>query len=171
MASTSAWLSGSILVAAGLYQLLPVKRVCLDKCRNPIEFFLTRWRPGKVGVLRMGLEHGTFCVGCCWALMLVLFVAGVMNLLWVAVIAAFVFVEKIAPFGRLSSYAAAAGLLAVGFTVAAQASKVEHAPVELGDARASRHGHGRLELAAERVDDGLDRAAAAGRERIGPGTP
>ena len=89
MTSASALLSGSLLIAAGLYQWLPVKNACLEKCRAPLQFFLFRWRPGTQGAFRMGAEHGLYCVGCCWALMLLLFTAGVMNLLWVALIAAF----------------------------------------------------------------------------------
>jgi len=101
MVSASAWLSGGLLVAAGLYQWLPVKDVCLEKCREPLQFFLFRWRPGPAGAFRMGTEHGLFCLGCCWVLMLLLFVAGVMNLVWVALLAGFVFIEKLLPAGRL----------------------------------------------------------------------
>lgn len=114
LATASARLGAATLIAAGLYQLTPLKQACLARCRSPLTFFVTRWRPGAGGALRMGLEHGAHCVGCCWALMLLLFVAGVMNLAWVAVIAAFVFVEKIAPGGRLVSRAAAVALLGYG---------------------------------------------------------
>ena len=97
MTSASAVLSALALVAAGAYQLTPLKQTCLNKCRNPVEFFVTRWRAGAGGAFRMGLEHGAYCVGCCWALMLLLFVAGVMNLVWIALIAGFVLVEKLFP--------------------------------------------------------------------------
>ncbi|MDA0704502.1 MAG: DUF2182 domain-containing protein [Proteobacteria bacterium] len=100
MASKSASLTGGLLIVAGVYQWLPVKEACLEKCRAPLQFFLFRWRPGMSGAFRMGVEHGAFCVGCCWALMLLLFAAGVMNLLWVAVIAGFVLLEKLLPGGR-----------------------------------------------------------------------
>lgn len=101
MVSKSGWLSGSLLVAAGIYQWLPIKDACLQKCRAPLQFFMFNWRPGNAGAFLMGAEHGGFCLGCCWALMLLLFVAGVMNLFWVALIAAFVLIEKLAPKGAL----------------------------------------------------------------------
>ena len=100
--STSPILGGLILMAAGVYQWLPAKNVCLSHCRSPVEYLSTHWRTGAQGAFRMGWEHGLFCVGCCWALMILLFVGGVMNLLWVAAIAVFVLVEKAAPFGRLA---------------------------------------------------------------------
>jgi len=101
MIATSKWLSGGILIAAGLYQWSPLKDVCLGKCRSPLEFMTGHWRPGRVGALRMGTAHGLYCVGCCWALMMLLFVGGVMNLIWAALIAGFVLVEKLVPHGRL----------------------------------------------------------------------
>jgi len=114
MVSDSRWLSGGLLVVAGIYQWLPVKEACLEKCRAPLQFFLFRWRPGAVGAFRMGAEHGAYCTGCCWALMLLLFTAGVMNLIWVALIAAFVFVEKLLPPGRLIGRLAGLGLVLAG---------------------------------------------------------
>jgi len=119
MTVASAGLSALALVAAGLYQLTPLKQTCLSKCSHPLQFFVTRWRAGHGGALRMGLEHGAYCVGCCWALMLLLFVAGVMNLAWVALIAAFVFAEKLLPAGRLVSRAAGAVLILSGIWVLA----------------------------------------------------
>jgi len=120
LATVSAGLSAAALIAAGVYQLTPLKQICLSRCRNPIEFFLTRWRAGRGGAFRMGLEHGAYCVGCCWALMLLLFVAGVMNLVWVALLAAFVFVEKLLPAARVSSRAAGAALILSGLFVLAK---------------------------------------------------
>ena len=120
LASASASLGALALIAAGVWQLTPVKRACLARCHSPLTFFVTRWRPGIAGALRIGIEHGASCVGCCWALMLLLFVAGVMNLVWVAAIAAFVFIEKIAPAGDLTSRVAAAALILFGtYTLAA----------------------------------------------------
>ncbi len=101
MAAAGATFGGVVLVAAGLYQLSPLKHRCLEHCRSPIEFLSKRWRPGVAGAVRMGLEHGAYCVGCCWVLMALLFVGGVMNLLWVAAIAGFVLIEKIAPGGDI----------------------------------------------------------------------
>jgi predicted metal-binding membrane protein len=95
MASTSPVLGGILLVAAGAYQWLPVKSACLSRCRSPLGFLGSEWREGSVGALVMGLRHGLFCLGCCWALMTLLFVAGVMHLLWVAAIAGLVLVEKV----------------------------------------------------------------------------
>ncbi len=100
MVGASAILGGLLLICAGLYQWSPLKHACLVRCRSPLDFVLTRWREGARGALVMGLDHGVYCVGCCWFLMGLLFVGGVMNLLWVAAIAAFVLVEKVARQGR-----------------------------------------------------------------------
>ncbi len=105
---------GALLIAAGLYQLTPLKYACLARCQSPLGFILSEWREGPRGAFVMGLRHGAFCVGCCWALMALLFVAGVMNLLWVAAIAAFVLVEKMVPRARAVSWSAGAALLAWG---------------------------------------------------------
>jgi predicted metal-binding membrane protein len=121
MVSADRTLSGAILLAAGLYQLTPAKAACLSRCAHPLQFFTARWRAGSGGAFRMGLEHGAYCLGCCWALMLVLFVAGVMNLLWVALIAAFVLLEKLLPAGRLTSWIAGAALAAAGLYLLATA--------------------------------------------------
>jgi predicted metal-binding membrane protein len=101
MASTSPLLGGALLLLAGLYQWLPAKGACLSHCRSPLGFFSSEWREGVSGALMMGFRHGSYCVGCCWALMTLLFVAGVMNLAWVAVIAGFVLAEKVVPNGRV----------------------------------------------------------------------
>jgi predicted metal-binding membrane protein len=97
----SAVLSGVVLVFVGLYQWLPIKNKCLVRCQAPLAFLTRRWRRGVAGGLRMGLEHGAFCVGCCWLLMLLLFVLGVMNLAWIAALSAFVLLEKLSPRGVL----------------------------------------------------------------------
>lgn len=97
MASTSPLLGGPILIAAGMFQWTPLKSRCLVQCRAPHSFLAAHWREGTAGALHMGLRHGLYCVGCCWVLMALLFVTGVMNLLWVAVITAFVLLEKAAP--------------------------------------------------------------------------
>ena len=114
MAARSTVFAGLVLLIAGAYQLLPVKNACLTHCRSPLDFLTRHWREGASGALRMGLQDGLFCVGCCWALMALLFVAGVMNLLWVAAIAAFVFVEKLAPHGLRVARVAGALLIAWG---------------------------------------------------------
>jgi predicted metal-binding membrane protein len=113
MVSASNGVNAAILVAAGIYQWLPFKDTCLSKCRNPLQFLIARWRPGAGGAFRMGAESGAYCVGCCWVLMLILFVAGVMNLLWVALITAFVFIEKLLP-GKFASAIAGVALVLTG---------------------------------------------------------
>lgn len=117
MVATSKWLSGAILIAAGIYQWSPLKDVCLGKCRSPLEFITGHWRPGRLGAVRMGAAHGLYCVGCCWALMLLLFVGGVMNLVWVALITGFILLEKLLPQGRLVGRAAGIALVGAGFYV------------------------------------------------------
>lgn len=114
MASSSNLLNGGLLIVAGVYQWLPAKHACLDKCRDPLQSFLFRWRSGASGTFRMGLEHGAFCTGCCWALMLLLFTAGVMNLLWVALIAAYVLAEKLLPAPRWAGRIAGAVFIGTG---------------------------------------------------------
>jgi len=99
MAATSRYIGGGLLIAAGMFQWTPLKEACLATCRSPLSFVMSEWREGVMGALVMGLRHGAYCVGCCWALMALLFVAGVMNLVWVAAIAAFVLIEKIVPGG------------------------------------------------------------------------
>ena len=118
---TSPLLGGALLVAAGLFQFTPLKEVCLAHCRTPLGFLLTEWRDGPAGALVMGLRHGRFCLGCCWFLMVLLFVAGVMNLLWVAAIAVFVLVEKAAPAGPWISRVAGVLLAGWGVYVLAEA--------------------------------------------------
>ena len=113
MLRTSSPLLGALLfVAAGVYQLTPLKHACLNRCRSPLAFVLEHWRDGAGGALRMGAEHGGFCLGCCALLMTLLFVGGIMNLLWVAAIAVFVLLEKAMPAGE--TLARAGGALAIG---------------------------------------------------------
>jgi predicted metal-binding membrane protein len=114
MASVNPLLGGGLLIAAGLYQWTPLKRACLAHCRSPVHFLSAEWREGAAGALRMGAKHGSYCVGCCWLLMALLFVAGVMNLLWVAAIAGFVMVEKIVPRGEWVGRVAGLALIGWG---------------------------------------------------------
>jgi predicted metal-binding membrane protein len=122
MRASRDWLTGGLLAVAGVYQLTPLKHACLDQCRNPVQFLMARWRPGTAGALRMGAAHGAYCVGCCWALMLILFAVGVMNLAAVAIIAAFVFIEKLLPAGRLTGRFAGAALIVAGLGLAVLAA-------------------------------------------------
>jgi predicted metal-binding membrane protein len=117
MASASPLLGGTLLILAGVYQWLPIKGACLSHCRSPLGFFSHHWREGRGGALLLGMEHGSYCVGCCWALMALLFVAGVMNLLWVFAIGVFVLVERLLPPGRLVGRAAAVLLIGWGIWV------------------------------------------------------
>ncbi len=114
MVSTSGILGGLLFVAAGIYQWTPLKHVCLKNCRSPLDFILNHWREGPSGTLRMGLEHGTYCVGCCWFLMGLLFIGGVMNLLWVAAIALFVLGEKVLPSGKWLTSISGGAMVLVG---------------------------------------------------------
>ncbi|MEO8090580.1 MAG: DUF2182 domain-containing protein [Gemmatimonadales bacterium] len=114
MAGATPLLGGAILILAGIYQWSPLKGACLSHCRSPLGFFSTEWREGVSGALQMGFRHGSYCVGCCWALMALLFVAGVMNLLWVAAIAGFVLAEKVVPNGRLLGRITGAALAGLG---------------------------------------------------------
>jgi predicted metal-binding membrane protein len=114
MVTTSPLLGGIILIGAGISQWTPLKNACLTHCRSPLSFLMTDWREGKGGALAMGLKHGAYCTGCCWFLMTLLFVAGVMNLWWIAIIAVFVLVEKIVPRGLLVGKVAGVFLAAWG---------------------------------------------------------
>jgi predicted metal-binding membrane protein len=104
--------AAALLVVAALYQLTPLKRVCLDSCRSPISFILERMRPGTSGAFRLGVEHGIYCLGCCWALMLLLFAGGVMNLSTIALLMAAILLERLEPFGVRTRQLNAAALVA-----------------------------------------------------------
>jgi predicted metal-binding membrane protein len=112
------YLAGGIVLAAAVYQLTPLKDVCLRHCRSPLMFLMKYWRPGRWGGLRMGVIHGGWCVGCCWALMAALFALGVMSLGWMAFIAGLIAVEKLLPWRSLANRGIAVLLLALGLAVA-----------------------------------------------------
>jgi predicted metal-binding membrane protein len=116
--------AGFALVAAGVYQFTPLKRICLRHCRSPLHFVLGGWRSGKAGAARMGIEHGAFCVGCCWGLMLILFALGAMSLVWMGVVAGLIFAEKVLPFGHRPTRVIAVALVAGGIWVAAAPGSV-----------------------------------------------
>jgi predicted metal-binding membrane protein len=111
------WAAGGTLAAAALYELTPLKNVCLGKCRSPLGFLLGAWRNGPFGALQMGVRHGAWCVGCCWALMAALFALGVMSLAWMAFIAALIALEKLIPSRRLATWSTAAVLAALAILV------------------------------------------------------
>ena len=118
LVTTNKWLGAGILIAAGLSQFTPLKAICLRHCRTPLGFLLGSWRPGRLGALRMGLEHGAFCLGCCWFLMALLFFGGVMNLYWIAGLAVFVLLEKTIPLGHWLGRVAGVVLVAWGGALA-----------------------------------------------------
>ncbi|MBD1546018.1 DUF2182 domain-containing protein [Roseibium aggregatum] len=117
MMKVTAPLGGGILVAAGLYQFSPLKQACLHQCRTPVSFLMTRWRDGAWGGLRMGWQHGLLCIGCCWALMGLLFVGGVMNAAWIVAITLYVLVEKILPKSEIFSKLSGAAMIGLGLWV------------------------------------------------------
>jgi len=117
MRTASPIASAAILIAAGVYQWLPVKQSCLRHCRSPLGFLTTSWKEGPRGAVTMGITHGAFCVGCCWMLMALLFVAGVMNIVWVAALSAVVLLEKIVPAGPVIARVAGILLIAAGVSL------------------------------------------------------
>ena len=124
MWSLNPWLSAALLAAAGLYQLTPLKHACLSHCRSPFSFLLSHWRSGRAGMLRMGLVHGAYCIGCCWFLMALLFVGGIMNIVWIAGLAIIVLVEKVTPNGRAVSAGLGALCLAGSLYIVAGATGI-----------------------------------------------
>lgn len=122
MVSTSPTFGGVLLIAAGAYQFTPLKEACLRHCRSPAEFLANHWRSTPTGMFTLGLRAGAYCLGCCWMVMALLFVGGVMNLLWVAAITFFVLVEKVLPLGELSARLAGAALILIGVSITALAA-------------------------------------------------
>lgn len=117
MASTSSLLGAGLLLAAGIYQLTPFKNACLRHCRSPVHSLMQHWRRGTSGAFMMGFHHGVYCIGCCWLLMALLFVFGVMNLVWIAVLSVFVLLEKVVPRGELVARVAGVGFIVAGVSV------------------------------------------------------
>jgi predicted metal-binding membrane protein len=117
MRSTSPYLTGGLLMAAGLWQFTPIKQACLRHCRSPVEFLTRRRRPGNTGAFIMGAEHGAYCLGCCWFLMALLFAGGVMNLYWIAGLALYVLAEKLLPHGAQVGRVSGVALLLAGISV------------------------------------------------------
>ncbi len=124
LAAQSMWLmdngtriAGGVLLLAGVYQLSPLKDICLAKCRTPLQFILTSWHDGYGGAFRMGLEHGGYCLGCCWLLFVILFPLGVMNIAVMALVTVLIFAEKALPMGRLISKIAGVALIVYGVLV------------------------------------------------------
>jgi predicted metal-binding membrane protein len=136
------YVAGGVIVAAAIYQLTPLKDVCLRKCRDPFMFVLTAWRPGRAGALRMGIEHGRWCVGCCWALMAALFALGVMSVGWMVFIASLIATEKLLPWKAAANRGIAVLLLALGLAVAFVPADVPG--LTLPDSMAAEHAMGTM---------------------------
>jgi predicted metal-binding membrane protein len=119
MWSVSRLFTASLLIAAGLYQLTPIKSACLQRCRSPAQYLTQHFRPGVSGALRLGWKHGFYCLGCCWFLMALLFAGGIMNLVWIASLAIYVLIEKISTHGQFIARAAGVALVLVGLWVGA----------------------------------------------------
>jgi predicted metal-binding membrane protein len=117
MMSSSGRLNGAVLLAAGAYQLTPWKAKCLTHCRSPLGFLMTKWHDGATGAFQMGFQHGVFCLGCCWAIMCLLFVVGVMNLVWIAMMTVFVLIEKVGPAGAFVGRLAGVAMVLWGIAV------------------------------------------------------
>src|SRR5947207_6071199 len=118
------WVAGGTLVVAALYELTPLKNACLGKCRSPLGFLLGSWRDGWSGALEMGVKHGAWCVGCCWALMAALFALGIMSVTWMAFVAAVIAAEKILPWRRVATWGTAGLLLGIGVLMLAVPSAI-----------------------------------------------
>ena len=123
MTATNSTLGGGILIAAGIYQWTSLKDACLRHCRTPLSFLLSDWREGWLGAFRMGIDHGLFCLGCCWLLMALPFAAGLMNLLWMAALTVFILVEKTAPAGQWFGKIGGVALLGIGTWMIASAAR------------------------------------------------
>jgi predicted metal-binding membrane protein len=118
-------LGGAVIIAAGIYQLTPLKQACLAKCRTPTQFVLTSWRDGVRGAFRMGLAHGVYCLGCCWLLFVILFPLGIMNVAAMALVALLVLAEKTLPLGRRVSQLIGVALVAVGLLIVVAAGLLQ----------------------------------------------
>ena len=143
-------LGGGLLIVAGIYQLTPLKDICLSKCRTPISFILSSWKDGFTGSFRMGIQHGVFCLGCCWLLFVILFPLGMMNVAVLGLITALIFAEKSLPIGRHVARATALALVVYGTVVVFQPDAL---PMTMDDSSS-------MEMSAEDSMDGMDEAPA-----------
>jgi predicted metal-binding membrane protein len=135
------WFAAGVLVAAAVYELTPLKDVCLTKCRSPVGFLVGSWRDGRIGALEMGTRHASWCLGCCWALMAGLFALGVMSLAWMALIAALIAVEKTLPWNRVATWGTAAVLLGLAIALLAAPGSVPGLVIP-GGSHGAMHGMG-----------------------------
>ena len=146
------YVAGAVIVAAGIYQLTPLKDVCLRHCRSPMMFLLTRWQAGRVGALRMGIEHGGWCVGCCWGLMAALFALGVMSIGWMVLIAALIAIEKLLRWRVLANRGIALLLIVLGAGVAFAAEDVPG--LTLPDSLEAQAAMGSMGMGSGSIDQG-----------------
>jgi len=157
MATTSYWLGSAILLAAGVWQLTPIKTICLRHCRSPMGFLVQSWHPGRPGAFRMGLEHGTYCLGCCWFLMGLLFFGGIMNLFWIIGLAGFVLLEKTTPMGSWIGRIVGIGVVVWGGLMLANTTLTTAAPndyrFEAAEVEASGPGKTRVVVRLVHVPD------------------
>jgi len=157
MATTSYWLGSAILLAAGVWQLTPIKTICLRHCRSPMGFLVQSWHPGRPGAFRMGLEHGTYCLGCCWFLMGLLFFGGIMNLFWIIGLAGFVLLEKTTPMGSWIGRIVGIGVVVWGGLMLATTTLTTAAPndyrFEAAEVEASGPGKTRVVVRLVHVPD------------------
>ena len=157
MATTSYWLGSAILLAAGVWQLTPIKTICLRHCRSPMGFLVQSWHPGRPGAFRMGLEHGTYCLGCCWFLMGLLFFGGIMNLFWIIGLAGFVLLEKTTPMGSWIGRIVGIGVAVWGGLMLANTTLTTAAPndyrLEAAEVEASGPGKTRVVVRLVHVPD------------------
>ena len=140
------WVAAGVVLVAAVYELTPQKDVCLSKCRSPLGFLLGAWRSGLSGALQMGIRHGVWCLGCCWALMAALFALGVMSLAWMAFVAALISVEKILPWKRVATYGTAALLLVLGVLLVAAPAAIPGLTIPGSDRGAPAMMHGGMEM-------------------------
>jgi predicted metal-binding membrane protein len=162
------YVAGAALVVAGAYELTPLKSVCLRHCRSPMHFLLGGWRPGWAGSFRMGLEHGAYCVGCCWGIMLALFAVGVMSLFWMAVVAGVIFVQKLAPVrqDRLTRVAAT-GFIGLGVWMAVSPGSIPGLTLPNSDA-AERARMRMMHMQPSRKMDANEPSMKMGRTKTKP---
>jgi predicted metal-binding membrane protein len=163
------YVAGGVIAAAAIYQLTPLKDVCLRHCRNPMTFLLTRWRPGRVGALEMGIAHGGWCVGCCWGLMAALFALGVMSVGWMAFVAALIATEKLLPWKAVANRGIAALLVVLGLAVAFVPEDVPGF-TEPNSAQAHHHGMGTMGMGDESMENESTGAGSMRHESMGGGS-
>jgi predicted metal-binding membrane protein len=134
------WVAGATLIVAAVYELTPLKDVCLAKCRSPLGFLLGSWRDGELGALQMGARHGGWCIGCCWALMASLFALGVMSIIWMAIVAGLIAFEKLIPSRRAATYGTAGVLLVLGLLLIAAPDTIPALTIPGSDAMSQKTG-------------------------------